>query len=46
MSFIEDATVFRHPYSLARYPTRSYRRVPDFRREADRLQGVSAAKPV
>ena len=40
-SFIEDATVFRHPYGVARYPTRSYRRVLDFKREAERLQGVS-----
>jgi len=45
-SFIEDATVFRHPYSIARYPTRAYRQVLDFRREAERLKGVSFVSDV
>ena len=44
--FIEDATVFRHPYTVARYPTGAYRRVLDFRREAERLQGVSFVSDV
>jgi protoporphyrinogen oxidase len=40
-NYIEDATVFRHPYGVARYPTRSYRRVLDFKRAARQLEGVS-----
>jgi protoporphyrinogen oxidase len=40
-NLIEDARVFRHPYGVARYPTRSYRRVLDFKRAAEQLEGVS-----
>ena len=40
-SYIDDAVVFRHPYGVARYPTRSYRRVLDFKERAGRLKGVS-----
>jgi protoporphyrinogen oxidase len=40
-NYIDHATVFRHSYGVARYPTRSYRRVLDFKRGARRLQGVS-----
>jgi protoporphyrinogen oxidase len=39
--FIEEATVFRHPYGVARYPTRSYRRVLDFKEQVRELKGVS-----
>ena len=38
---IEEATVFRHPYGVARYPTGSYRRVLDFLEQAGQLKGVS-----
>lgn len=38
---IEDAEVFRHPYGVARYPTGSYRRVIDFKKQAENLNGIS-----
>lgn len=40
-SYIDHATVFRHPYGVARYPTGSYRRVLDFKERASELKGVS-----
>jgi len=40
-SYVDHATVFRHPYGVARYPTGSYRRVLDFKERASGLQGVS-----
>jgi protoporphyrinogen oxidase len=39
--YIEEATVFRHPYGVARYPTGSYRQVLDFKKQAEKLRGVS-----
>jgi len=39
--YIEDATVFRHPFGVTRYPPGSYRRVIDFRNKANELKGVS-----
>jgi protoporphyrinogen oxidase len=39
--WIEDAMVFRHPYGVARYPTRAYRQVLDFLEGARKLKGVS-----
>ncbi len=39
--YIEEATVFRHPYGVARYPTGSYRAVLDFIEGAKQLKGVS-----
>ncbi len=38
---IEEALVFRHPYGVARYPTGSYRRVLDFKQQAEKLKGVT-----
>jgi protoporphyrinogen oxidase len=38
---IGEATVFRHQYGVTRYPPGSYRRVIDFRKKAEDLQGVS-----
>ena len=38
---IEEATVFRHPYGVTRYPPGSYKRVIEFRKKADELKGVS-----
>lgn len=39
--WIEDATVFRHPYATARYPLGSYRRILDFHDKANQLKGIS-----
>jgi len=38
---IEEATVFRHPYGVTRYPPGSYRRVIEFRKKAEELKGLS-----
>jgi len=38
---IEEATVFRHPFGVTRYPPGSYGRIIDFRRKAGELKGVS-----
>ena len=39
--WIEEATVYRHPYGVARYPTGSYGQVLDFKDKAKQLKGVS-----
>jgi len=39
--WVEEATVYRHPYAIARYPVGAYRRVLDFRKQANDLKGVS-----
>jgi protoporphyrinogen oxidase len=44
--WIVDATVFRHPYGVARYPTGAYRRVLDFKERARHLKGISFASSV
>jgi protoporphyrinogen oxidase len=39
--WVEDATVVRHPFVNAIYPPGSYRRIVEFREQAERLRGVS-----
>ena len=39
--WIEDVTVVRHPYGVARYPAGAYRKVLDFLDRSKRLKGVS-----
>jgi protoporphyrinogen oxidase len=39
--WVEEATVYRHPYGVARYPVGSYRAVLDFKEKAEHLKGVS-----
>ena len=38
---IEEVQVFRHPFGIARYPKGAYRQVLDFRKQAEKLKGVS-----
>lgn len=40
-NWVQDATVFRHPYGIARFPIGAYRQVLDFKDEARELRGVS-----
>lgn len=39
--WVEEATVYRHPYGVARYPAGSYGQVLDFKKKAEQLKGVS-----
>jgi protoporphyrinogen oxidase len=39
--YIEEAALVRHPYEMAQFPVGSYRRVLDFKRQAQQLDGVS-----
>lgn len=39
--WIDDAMVFRHPYHVAEYPIGTYRRIIEFLRQSERLNGVS-----
>jgi protoporphyrinogen oxidase len=39
--WVEEATVVRHEWGVARYPPGQYGRIIDFRREAGKLRGVS-----
>jgi protoporphyrinogen oxidase len=44
--YIEEATLVRHPYEMAQFPVGSYRRVLDFQRQAQQLEGVSFVSDV
>ncbi|RJP25678.1 MAG: hypothetical protein C4520_02045 [Candidatus Abyssobacteria bacterium SURF_5] len=44
--WVEEATVFRHPYATARYPVGSHRRILDFKKKAEQLKGVSFVSDV
>jgi len=45
-NWIEDVTVFRHPYGTARFPVGSYRQMLDFLKRAKQLKGVSFVSDV
>jgi hypothetical protein len=44
--FVEDAALVRHPYEMAQFPVGSYRRVLDFKKQAQELEGVSFVSDV
>ena len=45
-NWIEEARVYRHPFSTARYATGSHRRMLDFLKRAEQLKGVSFVSDV